>query len=514
MDKQLKNNEITLSILWKVVRERWLILLLALILGVSLGFSYSRFIATPIYSSSAEFLVENTAGNANASGTSSSYQQGAVLYAASYAKVVEGNVFNEKVASEYSASKEIELKTPALQKMIEVAYEEDTPSFRVTVTSTDPEQALELLRIYEQFVPMDLATRNEYINVSLVSSGLLATTPDSPNVSLNVILGGVLFLLITYVIFFLISFLDKTVYEEETLKDHFDLPVIGSIPEWVRPGDDAKALSRDKRELKRELRHGRPAERDVSGRLLGSATPFSITEAFKTLRTNLVYVDNKGEKCPVFGVVSDFSGAGKSLVASNVAIGFAQLGKKVLLIDGDMRCPTQHRIFEISRHKMGLSEALAGISDSPLTECAKPTQYEGLDLMTCGRIPPNPNELLSSKQMEELLELAKQQYDYILIDLPPICATSDAGVLAPLLTGYVFVVRTAYSNLTALHDSFDILKAVNANVVGFVMNDINMRQNSRYYGTKGRYSHYYGLSDSAPEMLAEAAAESASESQE
>lgn len=513
MDKHLKNNEITLSVLWKVVCERWLILLLALILGAGLGFSYSKFIATPIYSSSAEFLVENTA--ASASATSSSYQQGAVLYAASYAKVVEGNVFNEKVASEYSSTKTTELKTAALQRMIKVTNEEESSTFRVTVTSTDPKQALELLRIYEQFVPMDLATRNEYINVSLISNGSLATSPDSPNVLLNIILGGALFLLIAYVVFFLISFLDKTVYEEETLKDHFEAPIIGSIPEWVRSGDDAKTHARDKRELKRELRRGRrPSDRDVRGRLLSTTTPFSITEAFKTLRTNLVYVDNKGEKCPVFGIVSDFSGAGKSLVASNVAIGFAQLGKKVLLIDGDMRCPTQHRIFEISRHKMGLSEALAGLSDSPLAECAKPTKYEGLDLMTCGRIPPNPNELLSSKQMEELLTLAKQEYDYILIDLPPICSTSDAGVLAPLLTGYVFVVRSAYSNLTALHDSFDILKAVNANVVGFVMNDINMRQGSRYYGTKGRYSHYYGLADSDLEVLAEGEAEGSADSKE
>ena len=502
MDKHLKNNEITLSVLWKVVCERWIVLLLALILGAGLGFSYSKFLATPIYSSSAEFLVENT--SASASATSSSYQQGAALYAASYAKVIEGNVFNEKVATEYSADKKTALATKALQKMIEVTNEEDSSTFRVTVTSTDPKQALELLRIYEQFVPMDLANRNEYIDVSLISNGSLATEPDSPNTSLNTIIAGVLFLLIAYVIFFLISFLDKTVYEEGTLKDHFELPIVGSIPEWVRPGDDAKALSRDKRELKRALRHGRPsADRDVRGRLLGAGTPFSITEAFKTLRTNLVYVDNKGEKCPVFGIVSDFSGAGKSLIASNMAIGFAQLGKKVLLIDGDMRCPTQHRIFDISRHKMGLSEALAGLSKSPLAECTKPTQYEGLDLMTCGRIPPNPNELLSSKQMEELLKLAKQAYDYILIDLPPICATSDAGVLAPLLTGYVFVVRSAYSNMTALHDSFDILQAVNANVIGFVMNDINMRQSSRYYGTKGRYSHYYGLSDTDPEVTDE-----------
>ena len=111
--------------------------------------------------------------------------------------------------------------------------------------------------------------------------------------------------------------------------------------------------------------------------------------------------------------------------------------------------------------------------------------------MTCGRIPPNPNELLSSNQMKELLESAKETYDYILIDLPPVCATSDASVLAPLLNGYVLVARSAYSNLTALHDAFDLLNAVNANIVGIVLNDINPRQNARYRGAGGRYRQYY-----------------------
>lgn len=509
MDKH-SNNEITFAALWKVVRERWIILLLALILGAGAGFSYSRFLATPIYSSSADFLVENTVANANA--TSSSYQQGAALYAASYASVIKGNVFNEKVASEYSSDKTTELATATLQKMIKVSNEEDSSTFRVTVSSTSPAQALELLRIYEQFVPMDLANRNEYINVSLISHGSLASVPDSPNTTLNIIIGGAMLLLIAYLILFLISVLDKTLYEEESLTDRFEIPVIGSIPEWARRSDDTKTLSRGKRALKRELRHGRTIERDIYGRLLGDGTPFSITEAFKALRTNLLYIDSKGEKCPVIGVVSDFSGTGKSMVVSNVAISFTQLGKKVLLIDGDMRCPMQHRVFDISRHNMGLSEALAGIAKSPLAECAKPTKYKGLDLMTCGRIPPNPNELLASKQMEELLALAKEHYDYILIDLPPLCATSDAGVLAPILTGYVFVARMAYSNLTAVSDSLGMLKAVNAHVAGFVINDIDIRQSSRYYSTKGRYSQYYGFGETSAELMADAAAEKETES--
>ncbi|MBR7181776.1 MAG: polysaccharide biosynthesis tyrosine autokinase, partial [Clostridia bacterium] len=388
-------------------------------------------------------------------------------------------------------NKTTQLTTRALQSMVKVQNEEEGSSFTVKVSSTNPKQAIELLRIYEALTPAYLATHSRYVDVVLTTYGEQATTPDSPNTKLNILLGGMLLTVVTYLIFFLISFLDKTVYEEETIKEQFTVPLIGTIPEWARTPEESKELARSRRSLKRDLRLGLHSDRIVKGRLLCDTTPFSITEAFKTLRTNLIYVDTNGAKTPVFGIVSDLSGAGKSMIASNVAIGFAQLGKRVLLIDGDMRCPIQHRNFGLSRHKWGLSEALAGISSNPLQECIQQTSYEGLDLMTCGRIPPNPNELLSSNQMKELLESAKEVYDYILIDLPPVCATSDASVLAPLLNGYVLVARSAYSNLTALHDAFDLLNAVNANVVGIVLNDINPRQNSRYRGAGGRYSQYY-----------------------
>jgi capsular exopolysaccharide synthesis family protein len=145
----------------------------------------------------------------------------------------------------------------------------------------------------------------------------------------------------------------------------------------------------------------------------------------------------------------------------------------------------------LPRGGKGLSEALAGIAEDPFTQCVTKTAFNGLDLMPCGRIPPNPNELLASQQMVKLIEAARERYDYVIIDLPPVCATSDAGVLAPLLTGYILVARAGYSNLTALQDSIDILSAVHASILGFVINDVSMRGGGRYYGGRGRYSRYY-----------------------
>ena len=503
MEKQTKNHEIGIGVLWKVLRARFIFLIIALVLGGLLGFGYSRFLVTPQYSSSAEFMGINTASN----GINSSYLQGTEMLAANYAKYASGNVFLSKVVEQYNAENGTALTAAAIKgKVTATPYGEDS-TFTVKISSSSAEEAYKLLSIYEKLLPPELSRLDEiamgegytgdgskdsdFVYVILSNRGYQATAPDSPNVKLNVLLGAFLAVIVAYIVFLLISILDKTVYHEEAIKEHFDVPVIGHVPSWERPGDNAKSLHDNKRTMKRDLRSGRPIAHDTKGRLLDSTAPFSISEAFKTLRTNLTYSAACDGKSPVFGIVSDFSGAGKSLVASNVAIGFAQLDKKVLLIDGDMRCPVQQKTFSLPRGGKGLSEALAGIAGDPFTECITKTAFDGLDLMHCGRIPPNPNELLASVQMKNLVEQAREKYDYIIIDLPPVCATSDAGVLAPLLTGYILVARAGYSNLTALQDSVDILTAVHANILGFVINDVDVRSGGRYYGGRGRYSRYY-----------------------
>lgn len=515
MEKQSKNHEIGIGILWKVLRTRILTLVIALILGGLLGFGYSHFLVTPQYSSSAQFMVINVGGgNNNNNPNTSSYLQGTEMLAANYAKYASGNVFLKKVVERYNEIYGKELSVGAATGKVTATPNGEDATFTVRISSSNPEEAYNLLQIYQELLPVELTSLDDiargeldpdvgasvddkdYIWVVLYDEGSLAQSPDSPNVKLNIFLGAFLAVTVAYIVLLLITILDKTVYHEESIKENFDIPVIGHVPSWERPGDNAKSLHENKRTMKRDLRSGRPIAHDTKGRLLDSSAPFSISEAFKTLRTNLTYSASHDGKSPVFGVVSDFSGAGKSLVASNVAIGFAQLEKRVLLIDGDMRCPVQQKTFSLPRGGKGLSEALAGIATDPFAECITKTEFDGLDLMHCGRIPPNPNELLASAQMRELVEKARELYDYVIIDLPPVCATSDAGVLAPLLTGYILVARAGYSNLTALQDSVDILTAVHANVIGFVLNDVDVRSGGRYYGGRGRYSRYYYYSGS------------------
>ena len=234
--------------------------------------------------------------------------------------------------------------------------------------------------------------------------------------------------------------------------------------------------------------------------LVSKRSPFALSESFKTIRTNILYTGKK-EKCPVYATTSSYSGSGKSVIIANIAQSFAQLGKKVVLIDCDLRRPTQQKIFGID-NKSGASEYLAGLENN-LDKLITHTFVENLDLLTSGRIPPNPAELLSNENMDELIAELKKVYDVIFIDFPPITAVSDCIIPKHLVTGYVFVVRSGYDDRPQLTAAIESMKKVDATIIGFILNDVNLKTGGYFY-SKHRYYHYgkynygyYGYSNKA-----------------
>lgn len=231
-----------------------------------------------------------------------------------------------------------------------------------------------------------------------------------------------------------------------------------------------------------------------AGKLLSDAAPFAVSEAFKMLRTNLFYTA-KGEKCPVYGITSTFASSGKSLLISNIAVSFSQLEKRVLLIDCDLRNSAVHKIFGIDRAS-GLSELLAG-GDNSVDKYIKKTNYPNLSIITAGGTPPNPAELIASARMGKFLDFMKQHFDIIFVDLPPVAVVSDAVILAERITGYLYVVRSGKDEKRSLGHALEMMKQTGANIVGLVLNDVNMKAGSGYYGgyrygKYGRYGRYGG----------------------
>ena len=228
--------------------------------------------------------------------------------------------------------------------------------------------------------------------------------------------------------------------------------------------------------------HGKQRTAAVRPRLHENS-PFAIKEAYNSIRTKLIFT-GKGEKCPVFAVTSSLTADGKTTTAVSLAVSFSMAEQRVLLIDADMRRPSVHRYFN-TECRGGLSEILAGLS-SEIT--LRATRYERLSILTAGQVPPNPAELLGSKQMDRLLEYVRKYFDYVIIDTPPVNIVTDATVFAEKITGYVLVVQSGKNHLREVSDAIGQLREMNGSIAGLILNDPENKADAHY---SRRYNRYY-----------------------
>ncbi|HIU68473.1 MAG: CpsD/CapB family tyrosine-protein kinase [Clostridiales bacterium] len=220
-------------------------------------------------------------------------------------------------------------------------------------------------------------------------------------------------------------------------------------------------------------------------KILSPDAPFQEREAYNAIRTNLLF-SQRGEKCPVFAVTSPTANNGKTLNSVNLAVAYAQMGKKTLLIDADMRNPTVHKMFHLPG-KNGLSEFLAGLQ-SEITPLE--TDREDLYILPAGAAPPNPAELLAGAQARRLIERVRNRFDCVFIDTPPVNIVTDATLLGTAVTGYILIVKAGSTVKAEVRTALNLLGQVDAVILGFILNNVTP-QNSAYGAHyKYGYSHY------------------------
>lgn len=239
--------------------------------------------------------------------------------------------------------------------------------------------------------------------------------------------------------------------------------------------------------------------------IVGKNLSFAATEAYKLLRTNLLFsIPESKTGCKTIGITSALASEGKSITSVNLAYTFAETGKKVLIIDCDMRKPTVHKILKI-KSTPGLSNLLVGLSSVSET-VVQTAIHKNLYVLPVGNIPPNPSELIGSKMMEQVISGLSQSFDFIVLDLPPVNVVSDGLVAAKLTDGIVFVVRQNYCFNAALSEAVRQLEFLNIKVLGFVMTRGAGEAKRKYgsykygrykYGKYGKYGKYAKYGDYA-----------------
>ena len=333
------------------------------------------------------------------------------------------------------------------------------------------------LMLNEKYEESRIAEAGKSGNVRIIDKAKPPREPIRPNKKLNIILSIFLGLGLGVGISYLIEFLDdslKTVEDVEKL----GLSVLGTIPtidieefsrKMTRDGKTVNISDLDKMQL----------------RLVTRISPKSpISEAYRALRTNIQFA-NVDKPPKVILISSSATKEGKSTTTANLAITMAQAGYRTLIIDCDLRRPTLHTYFSLDR-RFGLSNVLAG--ELSYENAARPTSTANLYLIPSGDIPPNPAELVSSHHMKSLIDAARKNFDYILIDSPPIIAVTDAVILSTEVDGLILVVSSGFVNKREVSRAITLLKTVNSKILGVLINGLNIK---RIYGSYYYYYHYY-----------------------
>jgi capsular exopolysaccharide synthesis family protein len=319
-------------------------------------------------------------------------------------------------------------------------------------------------------------------NLETVSVAAPATpplSPSSPRTSVNTALGALAGLLLGLGLAALFEFLDQGLHNADDVRERLGLPCLGVVPHYVvqftKTGEDApKLTTKEQRRMD------------------------AASEAYRRLRTNLLFAAADTDLSSVV-LTSARAGEGKTRTAANLAVAIANSDKRVVLIDADMRRPSQHRLFGKPIQE-GVSELILATTSErvPSLNGTHATQYDNLTLVTSGTIPPNPSELLASKRASRLFHSLAASYDMLVIDTPPAEVVTDALSVAAECSATIIVVEAGKTNAGQANAVIASLRSVGANVIGVVLNKARERDSGQYY-------YQYGYENTAPKADAEPA---------
>lgn len=442
-----------------ILRKSWILVCAVTLvcMGASAAWSLTR---TPEYQASTQLFVSVRSGDSSAGELTQGFNfaQQAVT---SYVSVVNSAIVMDPVVSEL----DLPISSQALAKQVSAESPADTVLINVSVTDPDPQMAQKIADTTSAVFSDVISNKIEAVSdggparvqVEVIQPARLPDAPVSPNVKRNLALGLVLGLGIGVVAAVLRSVLDTRVRSKEDISAITQLPVVGTI---------AKDPDSERRPL--------IALEDPKNPLV---------ESYRALRTNLRYLDVENNQKSIV-VTSAGPGGGKSTTAANLAIVMADAGKRVVLIDADLRKPKVAKLLGIEG-SVGLSDVLIG--QASFEDTLQQWGRKQLFVLPSGRIPPNPSELLGSRAMEKVLDALSAHFDYIIIDSPPTLVVTDSAILSTRTGGALVVSAAGKTRKDELADAFDTLENVDGRVLGVIATMVPTKGPNLY--NYGAYSY-------------------------
>ena len=477
-----KRNQIDLvKLALYILKRGWLLVLCA---AIGFGVMYWRTSRRPdTYTSSGTMYIVNANPNlVNYGYTNTSDLNSAVALINTYSVVVKSELVMNRVLDyqvdlinengEAAGQEPLWQKYPGLTASyiagsISMSSVNDTGMVRVSCTTNDPEKSADICNAVLLLAPDAIKQVVGAGQADIVDSAKISRAPNARGEMRQGLTGALAGVAATAALLALFFLLNQKISDVNDLTENYKPPVLTSV-------------KRDKEE-----------NEDPGSFLLSEKSQMEVVESYAKLRMNLLYTLVNKESHAVV-VTSAISGEGKSTITANLAISCGMSGKRVLLVDADMRRACQQEIFHYDPKTAGLSDVLVGTAE--WRQVVLDSGHDMLDIMPAGHLPPNPAELLESKAMIELLEEMETAYDLVLLDAPPINIVSDPLALSSLTAGALFVVRQNFSDHREIRHALTAAEMTGMDILGFVFYGENLRQGS-YYSRK-YYKSYYHKYDS------------------
>ena len=449
-----------------VLKRIWLVILCAGI-GFAGMFFYTNNYLPDTYTAYATMYVLNGNPNlVNYQYTNVSDLNSAVQLLDTYMVVVRSSKVLEAV-KERLLSKYPGIGTGFISRSLSMGSVANTGVLRVNCVTGNAQLSADICNAVVDVAPAEIIRVVSAGSIEVIDYAVPPTLPDDRNPKRKGLLGAVGGAVLAGAVLILMFLLNHKVTEEDELTEAYTPPVLSSV---IRTKKNSK---------------------DPASFLLDENSPMEISECYAKLRMNLFYtLVNKENR--VIAVTSAFSGEGKSTVTANLAIACAMSGKKVLLIDGDMRRASQQTIFGYEADLPGLSDVLIG--DCNWWDVVLADVRDNLNILPTGHLPPNPAELLALPETANLLAETQQQFDLVLIDLPPINIVSDPLVVSSHVAGCLMIVRQGFSDHRAIRKALIAAEMTGMDVLGFVFYGENINQGS-CYSRKYYQKNYYSKKD-------------------
>lgn len=461
--------EIDLVELLKMFWRKKILIILITILFIGIGYIYTTRFITPMYTSTTTLVLASN-NEKNKSNTTSTAAEVAVntKLVSTYSELIK----SQKVLREVVADTGINITEEQLKKEISIESVSSTSLINISVEDKIPENSSKIANEIANVFTKKVAEIYNINNVQIVNQAEIPQGPSNINHKKDIVIFGLVGLLVSITYIIIANMLDTTIKSSEELDDIFGLPILASIPMY-----------------------GKKSQKGNDKELIVDKDPKSpISEVFRTLRANIQFMNTK-KKSKVVLITSTVEGEGKSWIAANLAVTFAQAGKLALLIDADMRKGRQYDMFNI-KAKPGISNYLSGIINenkeknedeiNDIENYIQETQIKNLYVIPSGDVPPNPSELLLSHKMKEVIKKLKEQCDVIIVDGTQCDLIADSLVLARLAD--TTIITTAYKQTKKENLRKVIEKIINVGGknIGFVLNKVHISEK------KYEESYYYG----------------------